>query len=91
LGGNEATEAGVVALLQAFTQQSDDENKSNLLRLLVVGGNQGGPTIETVVQEVQKLHPQLDIARDKPRSNTNTNPFSHMNIPSQAQGTSWMA
>ena len=95
LGGNEATEAGVVALLQAFTQHrsNNSENTTNSLRLLVVGGNQGGPTVETVVQEVQKLYPQLDIARDKPKSsNSNTNPFNQMNnVPSQTQGTSWMA
>jgi Ran GTPase-activating protein (RanGAP) involved in mRNA processing and transport len=91
LGGNEATEAGVVALLQAFT--AVDNDTKNSLRLLVVGGNRGGPTIETIVQEIQRVHPKLDVARDKPRSSTNTSisPFSQMNLPAAAQGTSWMA
>jgi Ran GTPase-activating protein (RanGAP) involved in mRNA processing and transport len=63
VGGNEATEAGVVALVQAFTIKS--ESFQNALRLVVVGGNASGPTIETVVKEIKKVHPEMDIARDK--------------------------
>lgn len=64
-GGNEATEAGVVALLQAFTIKN--ESFENALRLLVVGGNESGPMVETVVKEIEQVHPEIDIARDKPR------------------------
>ena len=66
LGGNEATEAGVVALLQPLTRPQQNE-QTNTLRLLVVGGNQGGPTVEIVVGEIKRLHPEIDVARDKPR------------------------
>jgi Ran GTPase-activating protein (RanGAP) involved in mRNA processing and transport len=65
VGGNQATEAGVVALLQAFTVKT--ESFRNSLKLVVVGGNESGPTIETLVKEIKKVHPEMDIARDKPR------------------------
>jgi Ran GTPase-activating protein (RanGAP) involved in mRNA processing and transport len=64
VGGNQATEAGVVALLQAFTVKT--ESFRNSLKLVVVGGNESGPTIETLVEEIKKVHPEMDIARDKP-------------------------
>jgi Leucine Rich repeat len=65
LGGNGATEAGVVALLQAIAIYNIS-GQPNALQLLVVGGNQGGPTAESVVKEIKQLHPELDVARDKP-------------------------
>jgi hypothetical protein len=80
VGGNEADEAGVVALLQALTRPGA-EGEANRLRLLVVGGNQGGPAVETVVTEIKRLHPELDVARDKPRRNDNQ----------QMSQTTWMA
>jgi Leucine Rich repeat len=69
VGGNDVSEAGVVALLQAFLSPCPSEGKENSLRLLVVGGNKSGPTVESVVQEIKKIHPDLDIARDKPKRN----------------------
>ncbi|KAG7344379.1 leucine rich repeat LRR-containing protein [Nitzschia inconspicua] len=78
LGGNDATEAGVVALLQALTSTN---TTANVLRLLVVGGNQGGDTVEALVKEIKRKHPELDIARDNPGKNRN-------NVPT---GTSWMS
>ena len=80
LGGNEATEAGVVALLQALTRRNVDE-QANKLRLLVVGGNQGGSTVERVVEDIKRIHPELDVARDKPRQNNKQ----------QMSQTTWMA
>jgi hypothetical protein len=65
VGGNKATEAGVVALLQSFTVKS--ESFENTLRVVVVGGNETGPTVETVVKEITKVYPEMDVARDKPR------------------------
>jgi Leucine Rich Repeat/Leucine Rich repeat len=72
LGGNEATEAGIVAVLQPLIRQNCT-GKKNALRLLVVGGNQGGPTVETLVKDIQTMHPELDVARDKPGRNQNSN------------------
>lgn len=63
LGGNEADEAGVVALLRPLTCKSD--SFENVLRLVVVGGNAGGAAVEAVVEEIERLDPELDIARDK--------------------------
>jgi hypothetical protein len=39
----------------------------SVLRTLVVGGNQGGPDLEAVIQELKEVHPELDIARDRIR------------------------
>jgi hypothetical protein len=64
LGGNGADEASVVVLLNALIKESDVANK-NVLQLLVVGGNQGGDAVEQMVAKVQRIHPGLDIARDK--------------------------
>jgi hypothetical protein len=71
VGGNDASEAGVVSLLQALlsSRPSDKDGTESTLRLLVVGGNKSGPTVESLVQEIKRIHPDLDIARDKPRKN----------------------
>jgi hypothetical protein len=34
--------------------------------LSVVGGNQGGSAVKNLVQEVKRMHPNLDVAQDKP-------------------------
>jgi Leucine-rich repeat (LRR) protein len=67
IGGNEATEAGVVALLQPLTQKSDGFD--NALRLLVVGGNATGPTVESVCSEIKAVHPEIEVLREKPKTN----------------------
>ena len=64
VGGNKASEAGVVALLQPLAFAADFQNT---LRLLVVGGNGSGPSVETLVQGIKSVHLKLDIARDKPK------------------------
>lgn len=80
LGGNAATESGVVALVGALKniipqgEEEDEDCKTegrvnNSLRVLVVGGNKGGPALEKVVKEVEQIHPGIDIARDKPKQN----------------------
>jgi Leucine Rich repeat len=66
LGGNGADETSVVALLSALTAAPGDNAVSNsILKVLVVGGNEGGEEVERMVVEVQQVHPGLDIARDK--------------------------
>jgi hypothetical protein len=49
------------------TTTHDDDNNSNALRVLIVGGNEGGTAVEQMVDTVKGVWPNLDIARDKPR------------------------
>jgi hypothetical protein len=66
LGGNGADEASVVALLSALAAvQGDGDVSKSILKVLVVGGNEGGEELERMVAKVQQVHPGLDIARDK--------------------------
>lgn len=64
LGGNNADQASVVVLLNALLD-GGDENFSNNLKVLVVGGNESGEAVEQMVAKVRRVHPGLDIARDK--------------------------
>ena len=74
LAGNGASQEAVVGLLQSLVVTTDhnssDHEKSLSMRLrtIVVGGNGGGPELERVVQQIQKAHPKLDVARDRPRA-----------------------
>ena len=63
LGGNRANEASVASVLQAVSAK---EPLENTLKVLVVGGNEGGPIVERMVKEVKRSHPEIDIARDRP-------------------------
>jgi Ran GTPase-activating protein (RanGAP) involved in mRNA processing and transport len=69
LGGNNATEPGVVALLEAVLRRNERQNN---LQTLVLGGNQGGENVEHFVQEIKRIHPRLDVARDKPGKQRNS-------------------
>ena len=100
LGGNGATESGVVALVEVLKNNltCGDDNSGlrstelkleNALRVLVVGGNSGGPALEKAVKEIGKFHPNLDIARDKPKPK-NGGMFGG-NAINNAPGTSWMS
>eukprot|EP00536_Pseudo-nitzschia_multiseries_P000291 jgi/Psemu1/282229/fgenesh1_pg.4_\ len=107
LGGNGASEAGVVALVEgllvATAAPTDADEKSeecdgparenNALRVLVVGGNAGGPALEEAVRKAQTVHPNLDIARDKPKRKDNNGggDWNGGNPMNNAPGTSWMA
>ena len=37
------------------------------LRVLEIGGNSGGDAVEEAIKRVKQVHPELDIARDKPK------------------------
>jgi len=100
LGGNGAIESGVVALVEVLSnalenydrhdiQHTAKEKRENSLRVLVVGGNSGGAALEEAVKKVQKVHPNLDIARDKPKQKNSAMPGGNMinNTP----GTTWMS
>lgn len=98
LGGNGATESGVVTLVEVLKNAlgNDDENdgqhtteekRENKLRVLVVGGNTGGAALEKAVKEVEKVHPDLDIARDKLKPKNNDMPGG--NMINSTPGTTW--
>jgi Ran GTPase-activating protein (RanGAP) involved in mRNA processing and transport len=102
IGGNEAEESGVVSVVAALKNvpQLGDENeqntttkeakRENTLRTLVVGGNKGGSTLEVVVNEVLQIHPMIDIARDKPKQNTdNDNSMIENSAFDNKSGTAW--
>lgn len=69
LGGNQANQAAVVVLLGALIEQNPQSEgvspADNSLKLLVVGGNEGGDAVEQIAAKIQQVHPTLDIARDK--------------------------
>jgi Leucine Rich repeat len=70
LGGNQANQAAVVVLLSALIEkepQNSEEGSAteNRLKLLVVGGNEGGDAVEQIVARIEQVYPTLDIARDK--------------------------
>ena len=114
LGGNNASEEAVVALVQGLTEplvvvhqtaatvaaeNKDDDTipkNKNKLRVLVVGGNGGGPALEKAVKVVNKVHPELDIARTKVKKNEeddgsgNSN-NSMFNSTCSTPGTTWMS
>ena len=68
LGGNGADQASVVVLLNALVENSVVDFKNDL-KTLVVGGNESGDAVEQIVCKVKVVHPRLEIARDKKKSN----------------------
>mmetsp|Transcript_17892 Transcript_17892/g.44597 ORF Transcript_17892/g.44597 Transcript_17892/m.44597 type:complete len:496 (-) Transcript_17892:350-1837(-) len=86
LGGNGAEQSAVVALVKALKSPIAGGNK---LQVLVVGGNTGGAELEKAVKEVQKVHPNLDIARDKTKKKNGNMPSG--NMFNSTPGTSWMS
>lgn len=68
LGGNDASEASVVELLTALTR--DGQGFASKLRLLEIGGNQGGHHVDEAVEKLKQVHPELDVARDRPNQAT---------------------
>lgn len=67
LGGNSAKEEAVVTLLQALLIENENVENS-ALRVLEIGGNEMGAEGENVVKEIGKKIPELDVARDRPKS-----------------------
>ena len=70
LGGNDASQASVVELLTALMK--DGKGFISKLRLLEMGGNQGGYDVEEVIEKLKQVHPELDVARDRPRQSEGT-------------------
>jgi len=65
LAGNVANEEAVVELLQGLLITETGFNSA--LETLVVGGNQGGQSLERLLQQIKEIRPGLDIARDRIR------------------------
>jgi Ran GTPase-activating protein (RanGAP) involved in mRNA processing and transport len=65
LCGNDASEGSVVKLLDSIADSAG--GFVSTLRVLEIGGNSGGNLVEEAIKRVRQVHPELDIARDKPR------------------------
>ena len=65
LAGNGANQEAVVEILQGLLVT--DAGFDSVLECLVVGGNQGGPALENIIQQIKTIRPGLDIARDRLR------------------------
>ena len=96
LGGNGAEESAVVVLVMALGKFLEDDSDQEIvpkgestLQVLVVGANKGGPALEKAIKDVQKVHPSLDIARDKVKKKNEGMPGG--NMFNSTPGTSWMA
>ncbi|KAL9189558.1 hypothetical protein ACHAXT_009233 [Thalassiosira profunda] len=65
LGGNNADEDAVVALLNSIADKQDGQADSTLL-VLEIGGNKFGDTAMEALTELKRVWPRLDVAHDKP-------------------------
>eukprot|EP00977_Amphora_coffeiformis_P008201 scaffold1834_cov175-Amphora_coffeaeformis.AAC.7 len=65
VAGNGANQESVVELLQGLLVKEAGFN--SVLETLVVGGNQGGQSLEGLIQQIKEIRPGLDIARDRIR------------------------
>lgn len=68
LGGNDAEEDAVVALLNAIANRNNEcgDAVSNKLSVLEIGGNKFGDEAMEALTELKRVWPQLDVAHDKP-------------------------
>jgi len=65
IGGNNADEDAVVALLNAISTREDDRFLSKLI-VLEIGGNKFGQKAMEALNEMKLVYPLLDVAHDKP-------------------------
>jgi hypothetical protein len=67
MGGNDAKEEAVENLLREII----DINTSfdSALRIIELGGNEIGESVELALKDLKAVHPELDVARDKPKGN----------------------
>eukprot|EP00593_Proboscia_inermis_P005669 CAMPEP_0171322634 /NCGR_PEP_ID=MMETSP0816-20121228/115083_1 /TAXON_ID=420281 /ORGANISM="Proboscia inermis, Strain CCAP1064/1" /LENGTH=662 /DNA_ID=CAMNT_0011821163 /DNA_START=91 /DNA_END=2080 /DNA_ORIENTATION=+ len=74
LGGNNAQEEGVAALLSAIlepinpasNETKENEDDGTELMLLEVGGNAIGTRVEELMTRIELEKPHLDVAKDRP-------------------------
>lgn len=62
LGGNDAGEDAVVALLKAIAEEAGESK----LAVLEIGGNKFGDEAMAALEELKRVWPLLDVAHDKP-------------------------
>jgi Ran GTPase-activating protein (RanGAP) involved in mRNA processing and transport len=63
LGGNRASESAVVAVLNAMMVKHQPD--VNVLNTLEIGGNDAGELVESTLEKLKEIRPELDIARDR--------------------------
>jgi len=71
LGGNNADEDAVVALLNSIAnvpsvEEDGEKTFTNKLEVLEIGGNQFGDKAMAALEDLKKVWPRLDVAHDKP-------------------------
>jgi Ran GTPase-activating protein (RanGAP) involved in mRNA processing and transport len=67
LAGNNADMSSVLELLKAVLwREANPSSIPSRLTSLVIGGNQGGLEVESMIRLIQKIRPDMDIGRDRP-------------------------
>ena len=66
VGGNNADEDAVVALLDAIGSIQDGKSRGCALTVLEIGGNAFGDDADAALKRLKKVWPMLDVAHDKP-------------------------
>lgn len=69
VGGNDAKEDAVENLLREISATDIDNAFDSTLRILEIGGNEVGENVELALKHLKVVRPELDVARDKPKSN----------------------
>ena len=69
IGGNDAKEDAVENLLREIIATDIDNAFDSTLRVLEIGGNEIGENVELALKDLKGVRPELDVARDKPKSN----------------------
>ena len=69
LGGNDAKEEAVENLLREIIAIDIDNSFDSTLHVLELGGNEIGESVELALKDLKAVHPELDVARDKPKGN----------------------
>ena len=72
LGGNDAKEKSVATLIRELCVL--DEGFDSALRTLEIGGNEVTEGVEEEIKKLGKIRPELDVARDKPKTADVPNP-----------------
>mmetsp|Transcript_34465 Transcript_34465/g.75434 ORF Transcript_34465/g.75434 Transcript_34465/m.75434 type:complete len:529 (-) Transcript_34465:130-1716(-) len=66
IGGNDAKEPAVEKLIREISVPDNDYIST--LRVLELGGNEGGELVEAALKDLRHVKPELDVARDKPKT-----------------------
>mmetsp|Transcript_22492 Transcript_22492/g.64681 ORF Transcript_22492/g.64681 Transcript_22492/m.64681 type:complete len:542 (+) Transcript_22492:138-1763(+) len=69
VGGNDAKEEAVENLLSEIIAIDIDHSFDSTLLILEIGGNEIGESVELALKDLKAVRPELDVARDKPKTN----------------------